>query len=243
MPLRSYRRRRVYPRRKRPFRRNNRRRGKYRKMGRPSKMVVRSPGVIAADRMFVKLVYNDWTNNTLFSALTNVNGYRYRWNSAFDVDPLLGGTIIPGFTELAALYGAYRVRACSITVDFVNKENYAITVGIIPLTVDPGPGITLAVAHGFVANPYCRTFVLAGLNGQNRVRLKNYISTWKLVGDVSAKSDVTYASSTGMNPTTQLYFCVFAYTTDQTIWTAGVTFNARLKLYTEMYNRRELSTS
>jgi len=63
---------------------------------------------------------------------------RLAWTDAYDVDPVLGSTAMPGFTELGTIYTHYRCNSCYCSGSFSNNESGPNTVYLALCNVDPG---------------------------------------------------------------------------------------------------------
>jgi len=126
----------------------------------PTVMVVKSLNFMP-DRLRTVLSYNG--NGNL-----NNGGFTYA-NSrliptyAYDIDPVLGSTSMPGFTELATLYRSYRVNWFRQVCAFSNEESFPILVYMCPLNVDPGADTTLF--QQLLSNKRCVKTLLGPLTG------------------------------------------------------------------------------
>ena len=87
-------------------------------------------------RLRTTLKYN--TSGILNNAGVVFANVRLKPTDAYDVDPTLGSTSMPGFTELAAIYRYYRVRACLFKADFSNRESFPLMAYVALVNQDPG---------------------------------------------------------------------------------------------------------
>jgi hypothetical protein len=77
-------------------------------------------GFIMPDKYYTTLNY--WKA----IQLPNTGGGAFTYlvpSNAFDIDPALGSTALPGFTELAAIYHRYRVLKVKVTLEVTNTNN------------------------------------------------------------------------------------------------------------------------
>lgn len=111
------------------------RRKKRRDRGVPQLLIVRGPHYMPS-RIRTTLRFD--AQSSILNAGVNHGNIRYTPTNAFDVDPILGSTSMPGFAELGAIYRFYRVNSWKVKVSAANRE---ITVGSIclaQLNFDPG---------------------------------------------------------------------------------------------------------
>jgi hypothetical protein len=74
----------------------------------------------------------------LSNAGTPYGNVRFVPTDAYDVDPVVGSTAMPGFTELAGIYTHYRVNKYRCKCAFSNDETFSETVYLALCNVDPG---------------------------------------------------------------------------------------------------------
>jgi len=79
-------------------------------------------------------------NKTSYLSNVGVVYSNARWEPtfAYDIDPTVGSTAMPGFTELGALYTKYRVDSFVVKCSVVNKETFPVCVYVCPVNFDPG---------------------------------------------------------------------------------------------------------
>jgi len=86
---------------------------------------------------------------TLSPAAGAVAAQVFRWNSVYDPDFTGVGTSVRGYTQMAALYGRYRVLGAKATVGFVNISNatpLTVALALNPVTT-VGVDITSILAQ------------------------------------------------------------------------------------------------
>lgn len=204
---------------------------------------IRRPGVVVADRTYIKFHYMD-TTSRLLAAAGNPYGYiRYYANGLFDANPLILTSAIPGFTELASLYEQYRVHGAKITIRFVNQETFPSVVVIWPTDQDQTALITQQYLQEMCGNAFAKFRHVSSKGGMDRGVLSAYISFKKLVGTANYNTEADYASVTSTNPVKLMYWNIGTYSMDNSNYTAAnVPFECRITFYAEMYNRRQLTS-
>jgi len=76
----------------------------------------------------------DFKLNNIASPFGNV---RFTPSYLYDIDPTLGSTAMPGFSEMMGFYRFYRFRKCKWSVKAVNQEAFPVTVAVVPVNFDP----------------------------------------------------------------------------------------------------------
>jgi hypothetical protein len=153
--------------------------------------------MFAPESVMVDLVYPDVTFSRNNAALSYLS-WRYRSNSVYDPDPLLGSGSVPGYTFWATGYQAYLVASVSYDVQISNMEAHPVDVCVCPSNEDLGSNyINSAELFG---NPHATQSQLSAKGGQDRARLKGTIDLGHVYGNVIQYVS-SYASLTGTNPT------------------------------------------
>lgn len=219
------------------------RRGRGKKLSKIQTLVVRQPGAIMPDRLRVKLMFMDQTVSVIGSGGAALfASRRYRPTALYDVDPTLGGTTIAGFTALSSLYGYYRVHASSIKLWFSNLDTgTAICCVCLPLNNDPGAAPGIGIIQSWQMNPFTRQAFMSGQGGLDRCKVSNYVSVKKLVGTSAVKFDDSYAATVGSIPVNNVFWAFAVISEDGTTMTKGVSFQVRMTMYCEFYDRKELT--
>jgi len=166
----------------------------------------RSPQLIISDRIYTKLTFGGFANLTI-AAATAVIARRYTPSAAYDVDPLVGSTAMPGFAEFAALYNLYRVTTSRITVEFANQSTSAIKVCVIPLNSDPGSAPSSAVVDFWMLNPYSKVKVLSPV-GSPTEAIRSSMSTEKIFGSKAVYFDDTFAAQVTGIPNNNWFWAI-----------------------------------
>lgn len=196
----------------------------------------RRVGLIMPDRMFTRLRFYGLGAQTL-TAATNAS-LRYRPTSAFDTDPNLGSAAVPGFTELAAFYSAYRVTTSKATIRFVNPSaTVGIQVVLLPLNQDPGASPPSSTTDFWPANPYAIKKLL-GCGGSRAETLSCTMSTEKIFGSKMVYFDDAFSSAVTTNPTNNWYWAIGIIAPVAT--TVTITLEISIDMGVEFFNRKVL---
>lgn len=132
-----------------------------------------------------------------------------RWapTAAYDVDPTLGSTTVVGFTELASLYGVYRVVRSHIIFRVANMSLQPVQMILVPLNLDPGSSPSLATVDSWFNNPYGKV-KLVPYRGGPTVSMKHSMSTEKLYGTKMVYFDDNFASAVTTIPQNNWYWAI-----------------------------------
>jgi len=227
---------------KRAQRKNNKKRVHNKKSRRPqsyNEAVPLGPGNVRVPKsmalpttMTAWLTYDD-TTILRTNVANTVLGWRYRMNSAFDPDPLLGSGALPGFAEYATMFIAYRVINFEYSISISNNELFPMPIFVVPLNTDPGAnplnGYTLA------ANPKGYTRIISSVGGpgatiRGRVNLANFygLRGYNLDDDLNAPINGS--------PLALLYLLVGAFAPSP-FTSSGLITRVRLR-YQVVFNRR-----
>lgn len=155
----------------------------------------------------------------------------------FDVDPIVGGDTVGGYTILTNLYQRYRIHAVKVTIYIANDAACPTSVCLYPQW-DSDPGTTFSGGFNQVSNyPYAIRKMISAQGGADRAKLTKFYNLKKMWGDKSLEADVTVQSSAvGANPTHELYF---ALAIQNHVGGVNVTlpYMITVDLYTEWYER------
>jgi len=186
----------------------------------------------APDGVVVDLYYID-SVQTRNNAGNLISTWRYRVNSAFDPDPLLGTGAIPGFVEWAAFYDRYRVLDFMYDAQFSNLEAFPLQVVAAPSLLDLGANYASAVdIPGF---PYGTKSLISTLGGQDRARLSGHLDLEKFEGSPTIYTDNNYSGVVSGNPT-NVRFMNFGLVSDANL-VHGVFISMKLGFRTLFYQR------
>lgn len=144
-----------------------------------------------------------------------------RWipTYAYAIDPVLGSTAMPGFSEMQGLYRYYRVRQFRTTASVVNREAFAIQAWMCPSNGDPGANT--ASYQNYISNRRAKVVALGQNSGNSRGTLTlPWVSVSNFGGSASTNVNDDYATSTSTQPTNNIYVGV-GVSTDGTVLAGG----------------------
>lgn len=192
----------------------------------------------SADSLTVRLRYP--VRGSLSAAAVNV-GKRWSVNAAYDVDPTLGSTATPGFTEYAALYTYYRVHTVTSHFECSNLDNIGTSLYWFYTNVDPG--ITGANWHDYAASALGGSAILAPFysgKGTHVIHMKRNVS--RILGMSTNQAD-SFRSVTASTPSDLAFFGVGIYSNAGTNFTNGVSYEGYIEMEIRFYARNEILTS
>jgi hypothetical protein len=198
---------------------------------------LRSFTEVIPDRMCTKLKYP--FNFLLYNSVANL-GRRFTPNNAYDVDPTLGSTSTPGFSEFAALYSYYRVHQYLVDFDAMNADPLAVSVYICHTNVDPG---TSSGYQQYSCGAYGHNKAISPKGGMDKFHFRQKISIPKLVGAIDVTTDDSFRALTNGGPTDTVYFGLGIGTISGANFTVGVDFNGYIEMWVEFYGRKNLLSS
>lgn len=185
------------------------------------------------DTVIVNLSYQDTIMNR-----NNVGGlicsWRYRINSAFDPDPLLGTGSISGFTEWAAVFTHYRILTFMFDVQIANDETFPLMIATAPTLTDLGANFS-----GFdqlPEVPYGRKQLVSAKGGADKCRLRGRVSIPKLEGSKEPITDSGFAAQVSTNPL-QIRFFNVGFTGGANPLVNGVFVSIRLRFTCQFFAR------
>lgn len=141
---------------------------------------------------------------------------RYKTTMAYDIDPNVGSTAMPGFTELTALYGGYRVLGYTADIVFANQEAFDVTAYALTVAADPGANVSVAVAQSYLSNLNAKKCELGRATVTNRGRIKLRESVARYAGQTWPGIFDPYSGAGSATPQDILYLQVGAVPTNAT---------------------------
>lgn len=176
---------------------------------------------IVPPSMITTLVFQSTAHSPLNNAGLSYATVRFRPTSAYDVDPTLGGTSMPGFNEMAGLYGKYRVLRFRTQVIAVNLEEFPLNVTVFPSNFDLGNNYSQVQSQ--FGNSFSKYKYLSPKSGMDRCTITTpWLSSRQIVGTDSVYLDDDYASNTNTSPTNNSYINIGIWTGNTTLLTVGV---------------------
>jgi hypothetical protein len=193
--------------------------------------IPRQVGLILPDRYRTNLRY--WKSVSFDLTAVFSAGVRFRPSAAYDVDPLLATTAMSGFSELALLYGSYRVLSSRIRVESVNTSNAnPRTLIVCPVNIDPGAAPTTAYVLASKEQPYSKA-KMSGLSGSPQTIVSNVMSTEKMYGSKSVLFDDNFSSVSNSTPNNNWYWFVSTYSNilDPSLVWAQITIDVDVEFF------------
>lgn len=168
-------------------------------------------------------------------ATTNI---RYSASNAYDVDPTVGSTAMPGYTELSTLYRRYRVFSTTLVATFANLEVFPGTVCVCPVNADPGANVS--VPQPYMSFPGAKTSMVGAVSGDSVRVIRSTASPQTFGGSRYTGADDSYSALVNAGPTNQIWWYIGFFTpTNSLTTTGGVDVNVRLFVTLDFY---ELAT-
>ncbi len=166
---------------------------------------------------------------TVSGAATSVTK-RFNPNSVYT--PEVGGSnaAVPTFSEYAALYSEYRVRAFTIKVEATNNEAFAVVAYCLNLVSDPGT----SAGTLYATDRYSYSRLIPAKGGMDRWEFTTPLLTVdQIVSSKDPTFDDSYKAATNASPTSLLWSCLGA--TGSANITLGVTFRIDLEMYVDFF--------
>jgi hypothetical protein len=176
--------------------------------------------------------------------VTNVGGVaasiRFR-NDAYDVDPALASTAMPGFVELGQIYSRFRTIGMKYKFSAANQEAFSLTVihGFSGSSIASG-----SLSITYAGNPMFSTSILGPLTGQNRGVFRGNRSVRAIAGTDQPLFDDIYTGSTTSStlPTAGTVYCYFGIITPVVMTAAGCLVTVEVALDLEFYRPNFLAS-
>jgi len=169
--------------------------------------MVRNPaGTFMPPRMRTTLCFS--ANTAINNVGASTANIRYTPTFVYDIDPTLGSTSAPGFTELVGLYRFYRTDSAKVEVNFANNDAFPSAVAICPSNTDPGATGAAATVRSYFSNPLSRHRICGPLTGANTCFVRASASTAQF-GGVAWTGQIDSYSATGSTaPSNNWYFFI-----------------------------------
>ncbi len=167
---------------------------------------------IVPPSMITNLVFQSTAHNPLNNAGLTYASVRFRPTSAYDVDPTLGGTSMPGYNELSGLYGKYRVLRWRTEVVASNLElDNQLFLVVFHSNFDLGNNYSQVQSQ--FGNSFSYYKAMSPKGGLDRAKIRTpWISARALVGSDSVYLDDDYAANTNASPTNNSYVNIAIWT-------------------------------
>ncbi len=144
---------------------------------------------------------------TLNNAAQVYANIRYEPTYAYDIDPTLGSTAMPGFSELASLYRQYRVNSIKWKSSFSNLETFPLICYVCPLNGDPAANASNY--QNLLSNRESRKRTAGPLTGNGVVTLTGETNVASFAGMANVLvDDATAANTSGTAPAQNIWLAV-----------------------------------
>jgi len=176
-------------------------------------------------------------NTQIFNNVAYAN-VRFIPTYVYDVDPTLGSTALPFFTELAGIYRFYRLIHSRITVSASNLDAGVLgTVYVCPVNADPTQNT--ANFQNYLSNPRCKSKTIGFANGNGSMqKISSFLGIDEFSGVVwTGQIDAYSANTSGTAPPNNAYWNI-GYLANTTI-VNGIFADIKLILEIEFF---ELTT-
>ncbi len=196
--------------------------------------------MFTVDSIIADLTYPDtvYAKNNVGSAFIS---WRYRMNSIYDPDPLVGSGSVPGYSYYATGYGSYRVLGFAYNVTLANFEGSPVDIVGCPSNTDLGANYS--GTNELFANPHATVALLSAKNGMDRATLKGYIDLGRFSGNTSQYlGNDSFGSSFGNNPGTMSYINFGAVSSALFTTNNGIDYRVTLT-YTVLFTQRKVVVS
>jgi len=187
-----------------------RQRREKKKRGNPDSLTMVRPSNFMPDRLKRVLRFNKVF--TLFNTGIAYGNVYFIPTFAYDIDPAVSSTAMPGFSELCGpsgtIYTKYRVNKFAVQAEFANADSFNVCVYMHPINVNPGNNSTLY--QNFLSNGRSVKTMLGLASGNNVGKLKLTCSQRDFAGytDRLTSLDPTVGSSGGTAPANNLFFVI-----------------------------------
>lgn len=170
------------------------------------------------------------SNSTLFTA----NQF-FTPTFLYDVDPVIGSTAVPGFTEYAAFYRQYVLISSRCTFRVMNNEAFPLLAFIVPTNGAPTANQSLSTTFTQLAQPVCVTKAIGAVTGNGIGTLVHEYRTSNFAGAHDVTGDPAYFGATsGGSPTNNWYWNI-GYTSGLAGTAAGALVQVTIELDTEFF--------
>lgn len=152
---------------------------------------------------------------------------------AYDVDPAVGSTALPGFTELAGCYRRYRVNSFTARTTFTNKEGSGAVVWMCPVNFDPA--VNTASYQNYLSNPDCRNRMLGVVSGNavGTLTVRSSVANFSGISNARVDDSTTASTTVAVAPVNNIWLGI-GFVQNQ-VAVNGVEYNLILHLEIEFY--------
>ena len=183
--------------------------------------------------------------STLHSPLNNAGltyaSFRLRPSSAFDVDPTIGGTSMPGFNEIAGAYGRYRMIRFRTSVTAVNLETFPVNLIAFPSNFDLGNNYSLV--QSMFGNTFASYRYLSPQGGLDRATiLTRWYTAAEILGTDAPLVDTDFSATVATSPVNNTYMNYGIWTGNASNLVSGIGLQVTLDIEYRFYEAFHLVT-
>jgi len=193
---------------------------------------------IVPDEMDVVLAY---PGNGIIFAAAQTSAKRWTPNAPYDVDPTLGSTSTPGFSEWAGFYSYVRCEKYEIEATVVNLDTSALDVYFVHSNTDPGTVGTNYQQYATAA--FGKTIGLSPKGGMDRATYRQKVNVGALVGGVDVSTDDSFRALTSTTPADLVYFGIGAQTMTGGNMVTGLGYTFNIRMWCKFYGRKNNLTT
>lgn len=175
-------------------------------------------------------------SKTAINAAASTCGIRLTPNGAFDVDPILGSTNTPGFSEYAALYNYYRVVKVEYDLEICNLETFPVRAYTFFANTDPGT----VGNFQFPGGPYCKSHLLAGKTGTDLQHFKDSKLVATVVGTSAVEKEDNFRAAVTANPVDLIWLGIAGNSVAGAFLPNGIAIAGQVRMYTRFYDAKVL---
>lgn len=191
--------------------------------------------------LITKLVYMSTLHSPLNNAGATFASVRFRPSSAFDVDPVLGGTSMPGFNELAGIYGRYRMIKFKLDLIASNNEDFPLNVNAFVSNFDLGANYSQVQSQ--FGNSFERHKYLSPKGGMDRATIRTpYWSAADIIGSDAPLISDSFSATISASPQNNTYINIGIWTGNSTALVNGLSMQAVITAEYRFYEAFHLVT-
>jgi hypothetical protein len=196
----------------------------------------KSPRAVMPPEYDTNLYYT--VQDTVTNAAAFLASIRFS-TEAFDVDPTLGSTAMPGFTEMAGFYARFRTLGMGYKFSCANQEAFSVTLlhGFSTTSVASG-----ALVHTYSGNPLFGSSIVGPLTGFNTKTFRDFKSCGAISGTNQYLFDDLYTGSTASATLASAgtNYCYLGVVSTAPLTGAGVLVNVEIRLNLRFYRPKLL---
>jgi len=199
-------------------------------------IMYQAPRTIMPDEFVTDLKYI--TDTIMTNAGGTKASLQFR-TEAYDVDPALASTAMPGFLEMSSIYARFRCLKMSYKFSIANQEAFSVSIihGFSNSSIASG-----ALNIEYAGNPLFTTAIVGPATGMNTKVLRKSASIVKIAGTKQPLFDDLYTGSTASAtlPTAGTNYCYVGVITPIVMTALGVFVTVEVTLKLQFYRMKLL---